>query len=251
VVVSLVPCRECGARISTEAEVCPHCGIGKPGTASIEREATSEQQLGLTGPGHVSFDPSNPIVDPLSDLPTGSRIERHFARRVAFLPDGGVIGETDNGLAKFNSFEEWRHHVEAGAPSVVTVAGDTRPNRGAAPDAPRYNVRLAGISPLLVLGLLAFGWWAYLGFPSPDTLTHWSSAERECVEFAEKNKEKLFFGNSAQVIKAVSSWMKNGKMVVEIGAFQNASDTTYSPRICVIGGSSIQIVSIIESGVWR
>lgn len=31
--MALVPCRECGAQISTYAETCPHCGIGKPGVA--------------------------------------------------------------------------------------------------------------------------------------------------------------------------------------------------------------------------
>jgi hypothetical protein len=78
---------------------------------------------------------------------------------------------------------------------------------------------------------------------------YWSSAKQECVKFAEKNKEKLFGYN--QIIKATSSWIKNGKIVVEIGAFQNANDNNYSPRICVVGGGSIKIVSIPEDNVWR
>jgi hypothetical protein len=31
--MALKPCRECGAQVSTEAEVCPHCGVRSP-TAS-------------------------------------------------------------------------------------------------------------------------------------------------------------------------------------------------------------------------
>ena len=31
--MALKPCRECGVQVSTEAEVCPHCGVRSP-TAS-------------------------------------------------------------------------------------------------------------------------------------------------------------------------------------------------------------------------
>jgi hypothetical protein len=72
------------------------------------------------GPGHhaesnglasMPLDPDNAIFDPLSNLPTGSRIERKFRRRVAFLPDGSVIGETDSGVSKFKTFEEWQRAI--------------------------------------------------------------------------------------------------------------------------------------------
>jgi hypothetical protein len=96
--MSLVPCRECGAQVSTAAETCPHCGIGKPGVAPSK-------------PEEAHFDPDHPIFDPLSNLPAGSRIERHFRRRVAFLPDGSVKGETDSGVTDFNTFEEWRASI--------------------------------------------------------------------------------------------------------------------------------------------
>jgi hypothetical protein len=62
-------------------------------------------------PTKTSFDPDNPILDPLSNLPAGSRIERKFRRRVAFLPDGSVIGETDSGVSKFKTFEEWQRTI--------------------------------------------------------------------------------------------------------------------------------------------
>jgi cytoskeletal protein CcmA (bactofilin family) len=51
----------------------------------------------------MGFDPDK--------LPVGSRIERRFKRPVAFLPDGSVIGDTDNGPRQFKSFEEWRHAI--------------------------------------------------------------------------------------------------------------------------------------------
>ena len=35
--MALKPCRECGAQVSTEAEICPHCGIRSP-TASAASE---------------------------------------------------------------------------------------------------------------------------------------------------------------------------------------------------------------------
>ena len=61
--------------------------------------------------GGAPFDPNDPIVDPLSNLPPGSKIEHHFRRRVALLPDGTVLGETDGGLRRFKAFEEWRRFI--------------------------------------------------------------------------------------------------------------------------------------------
>lgn len=58
-----------------------------------------------------SFDPNNPIFDPFSDLPPGARVERHFRRRVAFLQDGSVFGETDQGPARFKSFKDWQRAI--------------------------------------------------------------------------------------------------------------------------------------------
>jgi hypothetical protein len=136
-------------------------------------------------------------------------------------------------------------------PPLPKMVADATGPEGQGATAARSNVTLAGLSPLLILGLIAFGGWAYFGFPSPVTLINWSSAEQECVKFAteNQNKGKLFDYN--QIIKATGSWIKNGKIVVEIGAFQNANDTSYTPRICVIGGGRIEIVSLMENNVWR
>ena len=49
------------------------------------------------------LDPNNPDLF--------SKVERHFGRRVAFLLDGSVFGDTDSGPRTFNSFEEWRRFV--------------------------------------------------------------------------------------------------------------------------------------------
>jgi hypothetical protein len=104
------------------------------------------------------------------------------------------------------------------------------------------------VSPLLILLLIGLGAWAYFGFPSPDTLLNWPVANDECVKFAKDNQAKLFFTSGD--IRAVDSWIKNGKIVVELGAFQG-NGTTYMPRLCVVGGGTIQIVSLLEAGAWR
>ena len=69
------------------------------------------------------------------------------------------------------------------------------------------------------------------------------------MKFAEKHKGELLFASGGQ-IKVVSSWLKHGKVVVELGLFQQG-ENTYLPRICVVGNGTIQIVSILESGAWR
>jgi hypothetical protein len=58
-----------------------------------------------------AFNPEHPIVDWVFDLPPGSRIDRKFKRRVAYLPDGTVTGETDSGPKNFKTFEEWRQFI--------------------------------------------------------------------------------------------------------------------------------------------
>jgi len=57
------------------------------------------------------------IFDPFDDIPAGSKVEHHFRRRVAFLPDGSVFGVTNDGPRKFGSFEEWQRFIEE--PQVV------------------------------------------------------------------------------------------------------------------------------------
>ena len=80
--------------------------------AAVEgRDAIQTKIPTSTQEEQIPFDPNNPIMDPLSILPAGSRIERHFMRRVAFLPDGMVKGETDSGLRNFKTFEEWRRFI--------------------------------------------------------------------------------------------------------------------------------------------
>jgi hypothetical protein len=102
----------------------------------------------------------------------------------------------------------------------------------------------------MVVIAIIFGAWAYFGFPSPDTLLNLATAKDQCVKFAAENKGKLFFGKDSAEIKAVSMWMKNGRVIVEIGAFEQ-SETTYMPRLCVVGGGQIQIVSMLENAAWR
>jgi hypothetical protein len=106
------------------------------------------------------------------------------------------------------------------------------------------------ISKLGIFGIIIIAAWAYFGFPSPDTLLHLSDAKAECVKFAEDNKAKMFFGEDGNTIKAVDMWMKNGKVVVEVGSFSGTS-TSYMPRLCVVGGGNIQIVSVLENAAWR
>lgn len=102
---------------------------------------------------------------------------------------------------------------------------------------------------LLAVIVAVAGWWAWVGFPSPDTLMHRTTASQECVDFAEKHRAELFFNTRGEV-RATRSWLKNGHVVVELGAFESGA-TSYLPRICIIGGGRIEIVSILEMGAWR
>jgi hypothetical protein len=143
------------------------------------------------------------------------------------------------------------------------------------------------MSPVVLVALVALWLWGQFGFPSPTTLAQWSSAEQECVRFAKKHNL-----GSDKIVKAMSSWIKKGKVVVELGVFEepacklytpsalgvreevpcrtcvvegddppNATsmstctrkplDTSYTPRICTVGGGSIWLVPVLEANAWR
>jgi hypothetical protein len=104
------------------------------------------------------------------------------------------------------------------------------------------------VSPLLIIAVIGFGVWAYLGFPSRDTVMHLSSARAECVDFAEKHRSEMFRADDE--IKPVDAWMKNGRIVVEIGLFKEG-DTLFTPRLCVVRRGIIQIVSVLENSAWH
>jgi len=60
------------------------------------------------------YNPSSsdsPIADPQSNPPVRLRTETHFGRRVDFLSDGSVIGETDGGVYSYRTFEDWRKYI--------------------------------------------------------------------------------------------------------------------------------------------
>ena len=100
-----------------------------------------------------------------------------------------------------------------------------------------------------VIALVAFGTWFYFGFPSPEVLLFESSARDQCVKLAEKSRFQVFFTDNGEKIRAVDSWIKNGKRVVQIGLFQ--TETTYIPRLCIVDRSTVQIVPLAEQGLWR
>jgi len=78
---------------------------------ALEEKNHGDQSQVAAGSGGATFDPNDPIVDPLSNLPPGSKIEHHFRRRVALLPDGTVLGETEGGLKRFRTFDGWRRFI--------------------------------------------------------------------------------------------------------------------------------------------
>ena len=106
------------------------------------------------------------------------------------------------------------------------------------------------ISKFAIFLIVIVAVWGYFGFPSPDTLLSLADAQQQCTDFAKRNQEKLFFDEKGDEIRAFGQWIKNGKVVVEVGAIK-PGDTMYTPRLCVIGGGQIEIVSILENSAWR
>jgi hypothetical protein len=92
------------------------------------------------------------------------------------------------------------------------------------------------------------GWLGACGnrFGRVFLLLEWPSAGEECVNFAKKHN--MF--SSGGTVKAMSSWIKRGKVVVELAAFRG-NEANFVSRICTVGGGYITIVSILEENTWR
>lgn len=43
--MALVPCRECGKEISSDANNCPHCGVSKPAKGQVHKESVFRKDL--------------------------------------------------------------------------------------------------------------------------------------------------------------------------------------------------------------
>jgi hypothetical protein len=108
-----------------------------------------------------------------------------------------------------------------------------------------YNGRQFKKRNCIIAGIGVLAGWAYLGFMSPITLLNGSYAKEECVRLATDNNK------SKRIIKPMEMHAKNGKWVVELGYYDNEDDNSYWPRVCVVDSSTVKIVSLFESNLWR
>jgi hypothetical protein len=106
----------------------------------------------------------------------------------------------------------------------------------------------APLAVLAAVATVALSSWGYYGFPDPDTFAHYNTAQQECVDFATKAKWANFTDTKPKPWQAFSQWMRHGRIVVEIGQLE---DGRYMPRLCVVGGGQIEIVSGLENWEWR
>ena len=162
-------------------------------------------------------------------LPNGiARDRKSKAKKSKIRPELPSLAADDDTNDHLGGFASWRKQGKKDFES--TKANQSNPIE-------TISIALFIVLIVVVIGL--FGAWAVFDFPSLETLSHWSSAKAECLKFAEKQKGATIFGSDR--LGVVDSWMKRGKIVVEIGAFMN-DGVTYSPRICVIGGGKIELV---------
>src|SRR3954469_24240532 len=102
---------------------------------------------------------------------------------------------------------------------------------------------MSGKVALVAVGAIGlFGYWV---FNQPAVSAE--HAKTECTRFANENLKTNLYNN----VRAMDTWSKNGKRVVELGYFETKDAKSYMPRICVVGDGKIQIVSILENGMWR
>ena len=67
------------------------------------------------------------------------------------------------------------------------------------------------ISPLWFVLVIALAVWAYFGFPSPNTLAMWTSAQEECVRFAKDNRENCFLAFQAPKFAPWTPGLRTGE----------------------------------------
>lgn len=92
--------------------------------------------------------------------------------------------------------------------------------------------------------------WLYMGMPSPLLFFSRSQAEQECLRLARDNLDRLMPLAQVNDVASGSSWIRDGRRVVELIMDDNSSSRQYI-RLCIYGRGTVQIPSIIEQGRWR
>lgn len=113
-----------------------------------------------------------------------------------------------------------------------------------------YLFFLALLVPLLIL---ISSYWGYLGYPSPKVFAEMGQAASECRTFAENKRWDLGRGESDDQPPAIdigSHWIRKGKIVVEVEVKKTPTDSSFTPRLCVVSDGQTEIVPQLENSGW-
>ena len=97
--------------------------------------------------------------------------------------------------------------------------------------------------------IIAIAYWVSKGTPNPTLFFSSGTAKEQCLELANKNKGSNFIFNKDGDIWANDTWLKDGKLVVQL--LQNDGDDSINQIMCVVGNGMIAIPSLLEQGRWR
>jgi hypothetical protein len=81
--------------------------------------------------------------------------------------------------------------------------------------------------------------------PSPEELTAASSA---CLKFYKEERLPHYWQTNAN-----DTWVKDGKIVVELAVRESENSKSYRPRLCVYDkeGGRLSIPALIEQARWQ
>lgn len=105
----------------------------------------------------------------------------------------------------------------------------------------------------IVIGAIlatAVGYWLVKGSPDVDVMFSSAEIEQQCLKFVKKNQGKLWYDANKE-ISLNTSWIKEGRRVVEFHQKIEGDASQITTIICVYGKGTIEIPNLFRQGNWR
>jgi hypothetical protein len=272
--MALIECEECGKQISDKAPQCIQCGapIEKTSiTPKTEDIGTHAEALDDSVQSFLSLHPESrasherrkaKIISCKSETGGGTIQDIETQAMMSYsgfeVSDGKLLSGHEGSIIEYerrsgrlfliapeNTFEN----------QFVKKSDRIQPTQPASVSS-QFNFSSGGedqnkISKnylwYLMVIILFGGFWFSKGTPSPALFFAGSSAKKECLKLANKNKGSMMILSNAD-IRANNTWLKDGKRVVQL---LQENDDKIREIICIYGNGMVQIPSMFEQNRWR
>lgn len=286
--MAMISCAECGKSISDKAQVCVGCGapidltesqIGKEPSTNDSASYIEQEDVhyGLITKIYWQSDYVFDVTDRhgfqhLVNRDAQFSSEKDSNKKISDMKEGDIIvfelDYKNDALSKITErdlptdlkaslvFKDFNNTVVTSSTSYKLLLEQEGKNDASSAnesvdeaDTKNNPSHLKYVFIGVILATAA-GYWLVKGSPDTDVMFSSDRIEKQCLKFVEKNRGKLWY-DANEKIWLNTSWIKEGRRVVEF--YQSIKDDTSRIKtiICTYGKGTIAIPSLFRQGKWR